>query len=96
MRRTDDASGSPCGDRAPGQLPAPMIASFGDLPARVAAPDPRVAVDVCRALGDADPGTRPARTVGGLPWRVDALNAVTQAALLGDTRRDGAPRTAEA
>ena len=43
-----------------------------------AAPDPQQVVDAYLALADAAPGERPTRTVVGIHWGVDGVNAATQ------------------
>lgn len=43
-----------------------------------AAPDPQLVVDAYLALADTAPGKRPTRTVVGITWGVDEVNAFTQ------------------
>jgi len=60
------------------QVPTTMISGFTDLLASEEAPDPQLVVDVYLALADAGPGQRPTRTVVGITWGVDEMNAFTQ------------------
>jgi NAD(P)-dependent dehydrogenase (short-subunit alcohol dehydrogenase family) len=74
-----------------GQIPATMIAGFAEMLASDAAPDPQLVVDAYLALADAAPGKRPTRTVVGITWGVDEMNAFTQPrqdALLKEMRLD--------
>ena len=59
-------------------VPTTMIAGFADMLASDGAPDPQLVVDTYLALADAAPGTRPTRTVVGITWGVDEVNAFTQ------------------
>jgi len=61
-----------------GNVPATMISGFADMLASEAAPDPQLVVDAYLALADAAPGKRPTRTVVGITWGVDEVNAFTQ------------------
>lgn len=61
-----------------GQVPATMIAAFAEMLASDAAPDPQLVVDAYLALADVAPGKRPTRTVAGITWGVDEMNAFTQ------------------
>jgi NAD(P)-dependent dehydrogenase (short-subunit alcohol dehydrogenase family) len=75
-----------------GQVPDTMIAGFADMLASDAAPDPQLVVDAYLALADAAPGKRPTRTVVGITWGVDEMNAFTQPrqdALLKEMQLDG-------
>lgn len=60
------------------QVPTTMISGFTELLASEGAPDPQLVVDVYLALADAGPGQRPTRTVVGITWGVDEMNAFTQ------------------
>lgn len=69
-----------------------MLASYGDLagvPAAMgqhfatflqsdAAPKPQLVVDAYLALADMPAGKRPTRTVVGITWGVDEMNAAKQ------------------
>ncbi len=59
-------------------VPTAMVAGFADMLASDAAPDPKLVVDAYLALADAAPGTRPTRTVVGITWGVDEVNAFSQ------------------
>src|SRR6056297_2816726 len=59
-------------------VPTTMISGFADMLASDAAPDPQLVVDAYLALADAGPGKRPTRTVVGITWGVDEVNAFTQ------------------
>lgn len=59
-------------------VPTAMISGFADMLASDAAPDPQMVVDAYLALADAAPGKRPTRTVVGITWGVDEMNAFTQ------------------
>ena len=75
-----------------GDVPATMIAGFADMLASEAAPDPQLVVVAYLALAASAPGKRPTRTVVGITWGVDELNAVTQPrqdALLKQMQLDG-------
>jgi NAD(P)-dependent dehydrogenase (short-subunit alcohol dehydrogenase family) len=61
-----------------GQVPATMIEGFAQMLASDEAPDPQLVVDAYLALADAAPGKRPTRTVVGITWGVDEVNAFTQ------------------
>ena len=61
-----------------GQMPDNMIAGFAQMLASDEAPDPQLVVDAYVALADAAPGKRPTRTVVGITWGVDEMNAFTQ------------------
>jgi NAD(P)-dependent dehydrogenase (short-subunit alcohol dehydrogenase family) len=75
-----------------GEVPTTMIAGFADMLASEAAPDPQLVVDAYLALADAAPGQRPTRTVVGITWGVDEINAYAQPrqdALLKEMQLDG-------
>ncbi|WP_342068836.1 SDR family oxidoreductase [Yoonia algicola] len=59
-------------------VPTNMVAGFADMLASDQAPDPQLVVDAYLALADAAPGKRPTRTVVGITWDVDEVNAFTQ------------------
>ena len=61
-----------------GQVPATMISEFATMLASEAAPDPQLVIDAYLALADAAPGKRPTRTVVGITWGVDEMNAFNQ------------------
>lgn len=61
-----------------GDVPAKMIEGFAGMLAIADAPDPQRVVDAYLALADAPAGKRPVRTVVGITWGVDELNALTQ------------------
>ncbi|PWR02470.1 hypothetical protein DKT77_11545 [Meridianimarinicoccus roseus] len=61
-----------------GRVPATMIEGFAQMLASDEAPDPQLVVDAYLALADAAPGKRPTRTVVGITWGVDEVNAFTQ------------------
>ena len=61
-----------------GSVPTTMISGFADMLASDQAPDPQLVVDAYLALADAAPGKRPTRTVVGITWGVDEMNAFTQ------------------
>jgi NAD(P)-dependent dehydrogenase (short-subunit alcohol dehydrogenase family) len=61
-----------------GQVPDAMIAGFAKMLASDQAPDPQLVIDAYLALADAAPGKRPTRTVVGITWGVDEVNAFTQ------------------
>jgi NAD(P)-dependent dehydrogenase (short-subunit alcohol dehydrogenase family) len=61
-----------------GQVPTTMIAGFAQMLASDEAPDPQLVVDAYLDLADAPPGKRPTRTVVGITWGVDEINAFTQ------------------
>jgi len=72
-------------------VPATMISGFADMLASDAAPDPQLVVDAYLALADAARGRRPTRTVVGITWGVDEMNAFAQPrqdALLKEMRLD--------
>ena len=73
-------------------VPAAMVASFADMADSGTAPDPQLVVDAYLALADAVPGKRPTRTVVGITWGVDEMNALIQPrqdALLKEMQLDG-------
>ncbi len=73
-------------------VPTAMVSGFADMLASDEAPDPQLVVDAYRALADAEPGKRPTRTVVGITWGVDEMNAFTQPrqdALLKEMQLDG-------
>lgn len=59
-------------------VPTSMVAGFADMLASDQAPDPQLVVETYLALADADQGKRPTRTVVGITWGVDEMNAFTQ------------------
>src|SRR6056297_603591 len=59
-------------------IPTTMVAGFADMLASDAAPDPQLVIDTYLKLADAEPGKRPTRTVVGITWGVDELNAFAQ------------------
>lgn len=59
-------------------VPAAMISGFSDMLASDSAPDPQMVVDAYLNLADAEPGKRPTRTVVGITWGVDEMNAFIQ------------------
>lgn len=86
--RTDILAGY--GDLA--DVPTTMVAGFADMLASDQAPDPQLVVDAYLSLADAAPGARPTRTVVGITWGVDEMNALTQPrqdALLKEMQLDG-------
>jgi NAD(P)-dependent dehydrogenase (short-subunit alcohol dehydrogenase family) len=75
-----------------GQVPATMIAGFAEMLESDQAPDPRLVVDAYLALAEAAPGTRPTRTLVGITWGGDEVNAFAQPrqdALLKEMQLDG-------
>ncbi|MGA1344219.1 MAG: SDR family oxidoreductase [Hyphomonas sp.] len=60
-------------------VPTAMIAHFTELLSSEGAPDPQWVVDAYLKLADMPQGKRPTRTVVGLTWGVDEINARTQA-----------------
>lgn len=60
-------------------VPAAMGAHFAQLLSSEGAPDPQWVVDAYLKLADMPQGKRPTRTVVGLTWGVDEINARTQA-----------------
>jgi NAD(P)-dependent dehydrogenase (short-subunit alcohol dehydrogenase family) len=61
-----------------GEVPSKMIEGFAGMLASADAPDPQLVVNAYLALADAPAGKRPVRTVVGITWGVDELNALTQ------------------
>lgn len=61
-----------------GQVPSHMVAGFSEMLASDQAPDPQLVVVAYLALADAAPGKRPTRTVVGITWGVDEMNAYNQ------------------
>ncbi len=59
-------------------VPAAMGAHFAELLTSDGAPDPRWVVDAYVKLADMPQGKRPTRTVVGMTWGVDQINAQTQ------------------
>ena len=59
-------------------VPTTMIAGFAEMLATDQAPDPQLVVDTYLSLADAGPGKRPTRTVVGITWGVDEVNAFAQ------------------
>ncbi|MEL6467995.1 MAG: SDR family oxidoreductase [Pseudomonadota bacterium] len=73
-------------------VPTAMVSGFADMLASDQAPDPQLVVDAYLALAHAAPGKRPTRTVVGITWGVDEINAFTQPrqdALLKEMQLDG-------
>lgn len=73
-------------------VPTAMVAGFADMLASQQAPNPQLVVDAYLALAEAGPGKRPTRTVVGITWGVDEVNAFTQPrqdALLKEMQLDG-------
>lgn len=60
-------------------VPTAMIAQFTELLSSEGAPDPQWVIDAYLKLADMPQGKRPTRTVVGLTWGVDEINARTQA-----------------
>ncbi len=61
-----------------GEVPSKMVEGFAETLASANAPDPQLVVNAYLALADAPAGKRPVRTVVGITWGVDELNALTQ------------------
>lgn len=61
-----------------GAVPTQMAAGFAAMLSGDGAPDPQLVVDAYLALANAPAGTRATRTVVGLTWGVDEINAHTQ------------------
>jgi len=59
-------------------VPAAMGAHFAQLLTSEGAPDPQWVVDAYLRLAEMPQGTRPTRTVVGMTWGVDQINAQTQ------------------
>lgn len=59
-------------------VPTSMVSGFADMLESDEAPDPSLVVDAYLSLADAQPGQRPTRTVVGITWGVDEVNAFTQ------------------
>lgn len=59
-------------------VPEMMASGFAEMLAGDAAPDPQLVIDAYLNLADMSPGSRPTRTVVGLAWGVDELNAFAQ------------------
>ena len=59
-------------------VPAAMGAHFAQLLSSDGAPDPQWVVDAYLKLADMPAGERPTRTVVGMTWGVDQINAQTQ------------------
>jgi len=73
-------------------VPTTMVAGFADMLASDQAPDPQMVVETYLSLADAGPGKRPTRSVVGITWGVDEVNAFTQPrqdALLKEMQLDG-------
>ena len=73
-------------------IPTDMVAGFSDMLASDAAPDPQLVVDAYLDLAGAPAGKRPTRTVVGITWGVDEINAYSQPrqdALLKELQLDG-------
>jgi len=73
-------------------VPAAMGAHFAQLLSSDGAPDPQWVVDAYLQLADMPQGKRPTRTVVGMTWGVDQINARTQSlqdAVLTEMRLDG-------
>ena len=61
-----------------GKVPAGMAAHFADFLASEDAPNPKLVVDAYLDLAEKPAGKRPTRTVVGLTWGVDQMNASSQ------------------
>ena len=61
-----------------GGVPAAMGDNFAQMLQSEGAPDPQWVVDACLKLADMPFGKRPTRTVVGITWGVDEINALTQ------------------
>src|SRR6056297_1973128 len=61
-----------------GSIPSEMISGFAEMLNDEDAPDPQLVVDAYLKLADAPTGKRPVRTVVGVTWGVDEMNALTQ------------------
>lgn len=59
-------------------VPTAMGAHFAEFLQSEAAPQPQLVVDAYLALADLPAGKRPTRTVVGITWGVDEINALTQ------------------
>jgi hypothetical protein len=59
-------------------VPTAMASGFADMLASDQARDPQLVVAAYLSLADAAPGKRPTRTVVGITWGVDEVNADTQ------------------
>jgi len=59
-------------------VPTSMFGSFADMLASESAPDPQLVIDAYTSLASMAPGSRPTRTVVGITWGVDEVNAFTQ------------------
>lgn len=59
-------------------VPTAMGAHFAEFLQSEAAPQPQLVVDAYLALADMPAGKRPTRTVVGITWGVDEINALTQ------------------
>jgi NAD(P)-dependent dehydrogenase (short-subunit alcohol dehydrogenase family) len=73
-------------------VPAAMGAHFAQLLTSEGAPDPQWVVDTYLKLAEMPQGTRPTRTVVGMTWGVDEINARTQSiqdAVLKEMQLDG-------
>ncbi|MFK7966461.1 MAG: hypothetical protein AB8C46_21055 [Burkholderiaceae bacterium] len=55
-----------------------MVAGLADMLASDQAPNPQMVVDTYLELADAAPSKRPTRTVVGITWGVDEVNAFAQ------------------
>ena len=73
-------------------IPNNMVAGFSEMLASDTAPDPQLVIDAYLELAGAAPGKRPTRTVVGITWGVDEINAYSQPrqdALLKELQLDG-------
>jgi NAD(P)-dependent dehydrogenase (short-subunit alcohol dehydrogenase family) len=61
-----------------GGIPTQMAAQFAEMLAGDNAPNPQLVVDAYLALANAPAGQRATRTVVGITWNVDEINARTQ------------------
>ncbi|MEM6889194.1 MAG: SDR family oxidoreductase [Pseudomonadota bacterium] len=59
-------------------VPEMMASGFAEMLAGDAAPDPQMVINAYLNLADLPSGSRPTRTVVGLAWGVDELNAFAQ------------------
>jgi len=59
-------------------VPAAMGAQFAQMLQSEGAPNPQLVVDAYLTLAEMPAGMRPMRTVAGITWGVDEINALTQ------------------
>ncbi|MEM1163722.1 MAG: short-chain dehydrogenase/reductase, partial [Pseudomonadota bacterium] len=60
------------------EVPRQMVSGFAEMLASDEAPDPQLVVDAYLKLATTAAGKRPTRTVVGITWGVDRMNALTQ------------------